>query len=182
MSNRPTASVARVVQGEIVDNASRAHPQDTLAHAARELNDSAGASQFLLPREKRQIARRLRNQRLAQAADLSVSRLNHEANAKISEIELTAAQQRAEILSAENRVMGALKHEQTGLAAKAMRSEISAENARQERLKKCDCLEEDREMLGQLFQSRSLANIRHIANEHGVHASPLAPTDEEQSS
>jgi transposase-like protein len=64
--------------------------------------------------------------------------------------------------------MGYLKHQQGALAGEAMRAEVAAESRRQAELAACDCLEEDKKLLAQLYHRRGMQNIRRIAREHGV--------------
>ncbi|MCA9261734.1 MAG: hypothetical protein KDA61_21100 [Planctomycetales bacterium] len=140
----------------------------TLGRISRQLANRTGVASYLLPREKREIARQLQEEHESQVVNLGLQRLNAEANTRIVDLELAAERQRTETLVAHNQRMGDLKRQEQQLVAKALAHVVAAEQRDQRELAAYDVLPEDREMLAAYYRQRAADEMQSIASAHGV--------------
>ena len=185
MSNKQLVTVPESVAGDLVDSDGRCVPSEVLGKLGRELACSSGVANLLLPKEKRQIARKLRDSQEQRVLEVGLRRLNLEANVRVVDIELGAEQQRTGIQVAQNERMGNLKKQQQVLVGQALQNVIHAEKEDQQQLSCCDVLPEDREMLSQFYKLRAANEMESIGVAHDLRSQksqlpPEQPDEQEE--
>lgn len=172
----------RTVTAELVADSDRTVSGEALGRLATQLANSSGLANLLLAKEKREIARRLHGEHQKAAVDIAIKRLTAESNTRILDIELAADQQYTEILVDHNQRMGDLKLQNQSLVAKALKNVVTTEKRDQAELAQSDMLEEDRQMLSELYKQRAAVEMNSIAAEHGLSRQPrvVEETDVEE--
>jgi hypothetical protein len=139
-----------------------------LAQIAANLTRGGGLADLHCPKAQREARRRFRKAELEHVTQVAIAEIRSVAQVQAQQIELRAAQQRAELVTAENASLGQLGREQQKLAALEMAAVIDGNTRRQQRIGAADLLPEDRELLERMNRLRSQQRVKEIAREHGV--------------
>lgn len=169
LNKHHTTNSQKIVQGELVDERQQVASVRAMDSITQSLSQQNGVlSKLLQPKEQRQIAEQLKEQIKSVTVEVAIDKVTSEANKRCEEIELLAQSHRHRLLLEQNVHMGQLKSQEQEVVSHAMNQLAITERLDQRRLAENRMLEEDREMLSQLFKQRTVEEMLSIAETHGV--------------
>lgn len=139
-----------------------------LSQIAASLTQGGGLTDLYCPKAQREARRRFRKAELEHVKQVAITEIRLVTQVQHQQIALRAAQQMAELVTAENASLGQLEREQQQLACQEMESIITGDARRQERVQAADLLPEDRELLARINHIRAKQRVKEVSREHGV--------------
>ena len=180
MQNESNRSIKQV-KGELVDSRQQAASSRALDSLSLSLSQDGVLARLLQPKEQRMIRREWRQRIMDATVEDAIEKVSSEARKRCEELELLAQSHRHRLLLEQNASMGRLKQQEQEVVSHEINHLVSAERVDQRRLSQTRLLDEDRDMLSQLFKQRTASEMLSIAHTHGVNVAKRSTPSEPDS-